>query len=73
MFTRRERSANKYAFSCRLVFWRVVTGLCARGRTSDVAIDMVYRAYGRNLGVTEILLRMRKDWREQGSHPELRA
>ena len=71
-FTRCERGANKFAFSRRLVFWRMVVSLVARGHTSDLAIDMIRLAYGRKLGVTATLNLMRKD-QERGGHPKLKA
>ena len=72
-FTRAERGHNKFAFSRRAVFWRMVVSLVARGHTSDLAIDKIYGVYGRKLGVSAILAAMRKDRKEQGGHPELRA
>ena len=72
-FTRQERGRNKFAFCRRLVFWRMVVSLVARGHTSDLAIDKVYGVYGRRLAVTEILRRMQKDEKERGGHPELQA
>ena len=73
LFTRRERGANKFAFSRHRVFWDMIVSLVARGHTSDLAVNKVYGIYGRALGVTEILNRMKRDKKEQGGHRELRA
>ena len=73
LFTARERGANKYAFSRRLVFWNMVASLVARGHTSDLAVDKVYAVYGRNQGVTKILQAMQQDRNKRGGHPELRS
>ena len=72
-YTRKERGANKHALCRRIVFWRMVSSLVARGHTSDLAIDKIYGVYGRRLGVTEILRRMKADEKERGGHPELRG
>ncbi|KAH9140690.1 hypothetical protein AeRB84_015099 [Aphanomyces euteiches] len=70
-FTAAERGANKFAISRRKVFWDTVAGLVRAGYTSDVAIDKVYNAYGRQLSVSSILVRLRAD-RHNGGHPALR-
>ena len=70
-FSRCERGANRFAFSQRLVFWRVVHSLVLHGHTSDAAIDKVYAVYGRSLEVLKVLNCMRADQRE-GGHPELK-
>lgn len=70
-FTSAERGANKFAYSRRKAFWDVVTYLVRAGFTSDVAIDKVYAAYGRQRSVTSILMQMRHD-RKHGGHPDLR-
>ncbi|KAG9411162.1 hypothetical protein AC1031_016810 [Aphanomyces cochlioides] len=51
-FTAAERGANKFAFSRQKVFWDTVAGLVRAGYTSDVAIDKVYNAYGRQLSTS---------------------
>ncbi|OWZ22772.1 hypothetical protein PHMEG_0002469, partial [Phytophthora megakarya] len=71
LFTAAERGGNKFAYSRRKTFWDVVVYLVRAGFTSDVAIDKVYAAYGRQHSVTSILLQMRSD-RRTGGHPELR-
>ena len=38
-FTRRERGANRFGFSQRLVFWRVMQSLVLCSHTSDAAIE----------------------------------
>ncbi|KUF81643.1 hypothetical protein AM588_10000277 [Phytophthora nicotianae] len=70
-FTAAERGANKFAYSRRKVFWDVVSAFVRTGFTSDVAIDKIYAAYGRQLSVTRILAALRTD-KHQGGHPSLR-
>ncbi|ETP04478.1 hypothetical protein F441_18743 [Phytophthora nicotianae CJ01A1] len=70
-FTAAERGANKFAYSRRKVFWDVVSAFVRTGFTSDVAIDKIYAAYGRQLSVTRILTALRTD-KHQGGHPSLR-
>jgi hypothetical protein len=43
------------------VFWDTVKGMIRRGQTADVAINIVYQAYGWNHSVTQILNRMKDD------------
>ncbi|EGZ28679.1 hypothetical protein PHYSODRAFT_309455 [Phytophthora sojae] len=69
-FTSVERGPNKFVFSRRKAFWDVATYLVRAGFTSDVAIDKVYAAYGRQRSVTGILLQMRYG-RKHSGHPEL--
>ncbi|ETP49557.1 hypothetical protein F442_04960 [Phytophthora nicotianae P10297] len=70
-FTAAEREASKFAYSRRKIFWDVISGFVRAGFTSDVAIDKVYAAYGRQLPVPKVLIALRRDKR-QGGHPSLR-
>ena len=65
-FTHAERGANKFSFSRRKVFWDTVDGMVRRGQLSDVAIDNIYRVYGWNNSVTNILNEMKRD-RKRGA------
>ncbi|KAG6623923.1 uncharacterized protein IUM83_02063 [Phytophthora cinnamomi] len=71
-FTRAERGANKFAYSRRKAFWDSVAYLVRAGLTSDVAIDRIYAAYGRQRPVTAILTALRRD-KKNGGHPALRV
>lgn len=66
LFTAEERGQNKYKYHRRKVFWEVITRLVRTGRTAQVAIDMIYAAYGHS-SVTAIINRMRRD-RANGGH-----
>lgn len=69
-FTSIEGGANKFAYSRRKVFWNVISQLVRSGYTSDAAVDRVYQTYGRNLSVSNILVKLRTD-RRRGGHPSL--
>ncbi|ETL82682.1 hypothetical protein L917_17198 [Phytophthora nicotianae] len=71
-FTPTERGANKFAYSRRKHFWRVVTNLVQAGYTSDTAIDRVCTTYGRSLSVSNIIAGLRED-HKRGGHPNLRV
>jgi acid phosphatase class B len=61
-FTPTEKGANKHNYSHRRVFWAKVDQMIeSRGLSSDVAIDIIQAAYGRNNSVTSILNQMKQD------------
>ncbi len=71
MFTSAERGACRFTYSLRLGFWTLVDDLVRKGRTSEVAIDLVYSVYGANQPVVSILRAIRVD-KKRGGHPALR-
>jgi hypothetical protein len=54
-FTSRERGANRYAYSHCKYFWDAVAGLLQMGYTAHLAVDRVYKTYGKRLSVTIII------------------
>ena len=52
-------SATEYSF--RKVFWDEISELIRAGYTTDRAYNPVYKAYGHNIGLTNILQRMHVD------------
>jgi hypothetical protein len=54
-YTPSERGANRYTFSQHKNYWDAVGSLLIKGYSVDLAIDMVYEAYGKNYSVTAIL------------------
>jgi hypothetical protein len=62
-FTSAERGLVKHKYSHRKYFWDVIDKLILRGFTAQVAIDGVYNRYGRELCVTKIIDRIKRDRR----------
>jgi|DEB19_MinimDraft_2_1074335.scaffolds.fasta_scaffold26703_2 hypothetical protein len=62
-FTSAERGLVKHRYSHRKYFWDVIDKLILRGFTAQVAIDGVYNRYGRELCVTKIIDRIKRDRR----------
>jgi hypothetical protein len=72
-FTLAERGKVKYNYHHRKVIWDVVAQLVRGGWLADVACDRIGEVYGRQLSVTSIINRMRKDrTTHNGPHPALR-
>ena len=71
-FTAEERGRVKYQYTRRKVVWDAVAELVRAGFTASAACDKIYGVYGRNLSVTNIINRMRRD-RVNGGHPQLRV
>lgn len=72
-FTASKHGRVKAMYHHRKVVWEAVATLVRTGRTAHVAIDMIYRTYGRGQSVTKIIMAMLQDRRERGRHPNLRA
>ena len=53
--TAAERGRVKYAYYCRKIVWETISRLVCACHTAQVAIDMIYDAYGASTGVTTIL------------------
>jgi len=70
-FTSHERGKVKSLFSMRKPFWDKCDELVRAGMTAQVACDTIYRAYGENLPVTQILRRMKEDRRANSWPPSL--
>lgn len=70
LFNLRERGRNKYKYHRRKVVWDKIAQLIRRGHTYHTAIEEIYRVYGPETPVTEIINRMRRD-RATGGHPSL--
>jgi hypothetical protein len=71
-FTSAERGKSRYTYSRRRVFWDMVSHHLLADISSDLTIARIYGAYGRSLGVTEILKRMTRDKQKPGGcHPNL--
>lgn len=70
-FTAAERGRVKYNYHRRKVVWDVIAELVRSGWTANTACDRLHEVYGRNLSVTNIINRMRRD-RVNGGHPNLR-
>jgi hypothetical protein len=70
-FTAAERGKVKYSYHRRKVIWDAVAELVRSGWTANTACDRIQEVYGRNLSVTDIINRMRRD-RVNGGHPNLR-
>lgn len=68
-FTAPERGRVKYLYHRRKVVWDVIARLVRGGRTAQVAIDMIYNAYG-HAAPSVIINRMRRD-KAVGGHPNL--
>ena len=64
-FTRRERGNVKYKFHRRKVFWDRVSEMIRGGHTYHTAIDELYRIYGQQKPVTDIINEMRDDRKRQ--------
>ena len=69
-FTPSERGACKHVYTMRKPLWEKVSELVRHGVSANVACDKVYEAYGRNLPVTTILRKMKRD-RRSGDWPEV--
>jgi hypothetical protein len=71
-FNVRERGKNRYNYHRRKVVWDRIEEKIRQGHTYHTAIDSLYEQYGRDLSVTEIINKMRKErterkagWRQQ--------
>ena len=53
--TAAERGRVKYAYYRRKIVWETISRLVCACHTAQVAIDMIYDAYGASTGVTTIL------------------
>ena len=69
-FTFHERGKNKYKYHRRKVVWDKIASLIRSGHSYHTAILEIYRVYGRDSTVTEIINKMRVD-RGRGGHPGL--
>ena len=69
-FTPSERGACKHVYTMQKPLWEKVSELVRHGVTANVACDKVYEACGRNLPVTTILRKMKRD-RRTGDWPEV--
>lgn len=65
-----EQGGDKTNYSWRKVFWDMVVSLIVCGHVSDVAVDMMYGAYGRSQSLTQVLVAMQRD-KAEGGHPAL--
>ena len=54
-FTSRERGRCKHKYSRRKVVWDLIADRVRAGDTASHAIDTIYRAFGPNLSVTQII------------------
>jgi hypothetical protein len=70
LFNTAQRGKNKYKYHRRKVIWDKIIQLIRRGHTYHTAIDEIYRVYGVESTVTEIINKMRVD-RGRGGHPQL--
>jgi FtsZ-binding cell division protein ZapB len=64
-FNLRERGKNKYKYHRRKVVWDRIEEKIRQGHTYHTAIDSLYEQYGRDLSVTAIINKMRKERMEQ--------
>jgi len=69
-FHKNERGAVKYMYHNRRPFWEKCNEMIQCGMPPCVAIDTIYRAYGRTTSITNILKQMRID-RKEGWPPLL--
>ena len=69
-FTFHERGKNKYKYHRRKVVWDCIAKLIRAGHSYHSAIIEIYRVYGRDSTVTEVINKMRVD-RKNGGHPGL--
>lgn len=60
-FTRAERGKCKFTYGRRKIAWDKIRDLICAGHTADVAIDMIYQAYGVGTSVTSIINSIRED------------
>ena len=61
MYNSMERGANKWMYSFRLNFWNLVNHLVKKGYSSNVAIELIYTTYGKQISTTEIIRCIRED------------
>ena len=62
----------KYRYCRRKVFWDCVSKHVNAGYAVDTVFNRIRECYGHSLSVYDILIRMAKDRRERGGHPNLR-
>ncbi|KAI2510702.1 hypothetical protein MHU86_3650 [Fragilaria crotonensis] len=72
-FTSIERGRVKCVYCKRKVVWDKIAEMIRAGHSAQVAIDMIYHAYGAGTSVTEIIKLMRRDNAAGGGHPYLRV
>lgn len=60
-FSTRERGRVKYKYHRRKVVWDKIKELIRRGHSHHTAIDEIYRIYGEQSTVTQIINTMRQD------------
>jgi Transcriptional activator of glycolytic enzymes len=70
-FTTRERGRVRYKYHRRKVVWDKIAQMIHQGYSCYTAVDAIYRVYGPDKTVTEIINLMRVD-RISGGHRELR-
>ena len=73
LFTAEEKGEKKCGFCSRKVVWDCVASLVKTGLSSHVAIDQIYKVYGLNATVTEIINQMRTDRNSDSLHPLIRT
>ena len=62
-FTVQEWGHQRYKFSQRLVFWRLVHEMVLRGTSLRQAVDRMYNVYGQHMLVTKTLIAINADKR----------
>ena len=65
LFTPEERGRVKHKYCMRKPFWDLVARMVQNGYTAHVAIDKIYKTYGRLGSLTNILREIKK---ERGNH-----
>jgi len=71
-WTASERGKHKHTLYKRKFLWDKVSDMVNAGIHCDIACDMIYNAYGKNLPVTKILSKLQAD-AKTGDHPDLRT
>jgi hypothetical protein len=71
LFTREERGRVKDKYSRRKVVWKLMQRLIDAGHSHFTAADLIYRVYGQNSSVTQIINRLKEDLRNKSLHVDL--
>lgn len=69
-FSSRDRGANRYTYSKRKTFWDLVVKMVNRGRSANEAIDFIYRYYGFNQSVSNIIKKLQRERKEGTGYPQ---
>jgi hypothetical protein len=72
LFSEAERGRVKYKYTRRKVIWDTIRHLVNLGHSSERAADLIYKVYGEQTSVTDIINRLRRDKKNGTLNPNLR-